>query len=334
MKIIVIGAGNWGTVLANLFAEHQQVYLWTLSKVEADEINVARENKQFLPGIRLSENIFAEKKFSRDIEKEDIVVVVIPSRKIPELAIEFKTNNMERFIFLNCSKGVQHENLKTIGEIVAEILPNVRFANLAGPTISREIAEGLPAKAILASQDIDLLFYLQQHLKNSLLHFEFSTDVKGIELASSLKGLIAIATGIVDGLGFKSNVHGLIMTYGLKEFSSVMSFLSVEIKTIYGLAGMGDLITTCISENSRNRTFGKLLAQGLNTDEALNVVGMEVEGVSMAKTIKKFTSLQLHLPLISFVTEVIFDLEKDLSKEQRVEKLRASLDKVLFNKKK
>ena len=219
MKIIVIGSGNWGTVLANLFAENQKVYLWTLTQSEADEINEYHENKHFLPGIKLSENIFAEKKFSRDIEKDDIVVVVIPSRKIPELAIEFKTNNFDRFIFLNCSKGVQHDNLRTIAESVSDILPNVRFANLAGPTISREIAEGLPAKAILASKDIDLLFSLQQNLVNSLLHFEFSTDVKGIELASSLKGLIAIATGIVDGLGYKSNVHGLIMTYGLKEFS-------------------------------------------------------------------------------------------------------------------
>jgi glycerol-3-phosphate dehydrogenase (NAD(P)+) len=325
MKLIVIGSGNWGTVLANLFAENQTVYLWTLTTAEANEINIHRENKQFLPGVKLSENIIAEVKYSRTIEADDIVVVVVPSRKIAELATELKSRNYEQFILVNASKGVRHDNLKTICEIFYEILPEVRFANLSGPTIAREFTEGLPAKAVLASHDIDLLFLCQTRLKNSLLHFEFSTDVKGVELASSLKGLIAIAIGIVDGLGYKTNIYGLIMTYGLSEFGSLMDFLRVDPKTIYGIAGMGDLITTCLSENSRNRQFGKLLAQGYSTDEALHRVGMEVEGVSMAKTVKKFAALQLPLPLITFVTEAIFNSNIKVSKEKRIKILKESL---------
>jgi glycerol-3-phosphate dehydrogenase (NAD(P)+) len=330
MKIIVIGAGNWGTVLANLFAETQPVYLWTLTQNEADEINKDHENVQFLPGVKLSKNLLAEIKFSRSIESEDVVVVAIPSRKISELALELKEKCQGRFILLNASKGVRHDNLQTIGEIIDEYLPTVRFANLTGPTIARELAEGLPARAILASKDIDLLFSLQQSLNNSLLHFEFSTDVKGVELASSLKGLIAIATGIVDGLGYKTNVFGLVMTYGLAEFELLMDFLCVSSKTVYGIAGMGDLITTCISENSRNRQFGKLLANGYTTDEALQEVGMVVEGVSMAKTVKKFSNLQLHLPLITFVTEAIFCDEKGLSKEDRINRLRKSFSNAVL----
>jgi len=332
MKLIVIGAGNWGTVLANVFAEQQKVYLWTLTQNEADEINNHRENKQFLPNIKLSENIHAEVKYSRAIEPDDVVVVVIPSRKIPELANEIKNKGYDRFILLNASKGVRHDNLQTIGEIISDILPNVRFANLTGPTIAREIAQKLPAKAILASKDIDLLFSLQKRLMNSLLHFEFSTDVKGVELASSLKGLIAIATGMVDGLGYETNVYGLIMTYGLAEFSSLMDFLCVDSKTIYGIAGMGDLITTCMSDNSRNRQFGKLLAEGYSTDEALEKVGMEVEGVSMAKTVRKFTTLQLQLPLISLVAETIFNNNKIESKTERIENLRHAMMEVLFKR--
>jgi glycerol-3-phosphate dehydrogenase (NAD(P)+) len=307
MKVIVVGAGNWGTVLANLFAQNQDVRLWTLTQNEADEINKYNENKQFLPGIKLSKNILAEPKFASTIEEDDVVVFVIPSRKISEVAVEFRTNSYEKFILVNASKGVKQENLQTIGETIEEILPKVRFANLSGPTIAKELAEGLPAKAILASKDIELLFYLKQVLNNNLLFFEFSTDVKGIELTSSLKGLIAIAIGIADGLGYKTNVFGLIMTYGLMEFQALLDFLCVNSKTIYGISGMGDLITTCLSENSRNRKFGKYLAQGYNTEQALELVGMEVEGVSMAKTVKKFTSLQLPLPLISFVTEAIFN---------------------------
>lgn len=306
MKVIVLGAGNWGTTLGILFAQKNKVKLWTVTDEEASEINQLRENRQFLPGVILPENLSAEKKFSSAIDKEDIIIVAVPSRKMEDICKELKIYGYESVIFVNVSKGVDHHNLKTIEETVLSHLPKIRFANLSGPTIARELAEGLPAKAVLASSDIELLFYLQQKLHNDLLFFEFSTDVKGIELTSSLKGLIAIAIGIADGLGFKTNIYGLIMTQGLNEFETLMAFLNVNPKTVYGIAGMGDLITTCLSENSRNRKFGKYLAQGMKTDDALKEVGMEVEGVSMAKTVMKFTQLNLNLPLINFVVKAIF----------------------------
>jgi glycerol-3-phosphate dehydrogenase (NAD(P)+) len=329
MKIIVIGSGNWGTVLANLFAERNKVLLWTLTQKEADDINQTHTGNSYLNGLKILENVTAEVKFNSKIEEEDIVIVAIPSRKIQELAFEFKDNDFTKFILVNASKGVRHDNLKTIGEISNEILPQVRFANLSGPTIAKEFTENLPGKAIIASNDIDLLFYCKHELKNSLLHFEFSTDVKGIELASSLKGLVAIAIGIVDGLGYKTNVCGLIMTYGLQEFADLMEFMRVDPETIYGIAGMGDLITTCLSENSRNRKFGKLLAQGFTTEEALSQVGMEVEGVSMAKTVRKFAALQLHLPLISFVTEAILNSDLNITQHEKIVLMKKNLYKAL-----
>ena len=313
-KIIVIGSGNWGTTLALLFSQKNRIYLWTIDQTEADNINSTRESK-FLPGIKLPENIVVEKKFSRQIEPEDIVIVAIPSRNINNLIHEFIQFKAEEFILLNASKGVEHATLMTVLEIIRSRLPDVKFANLAGPTISRELAEGIPAKAVLASRDIAILFELQKTLENDLLKFEFSRDVKGIELASAMKGLIAIAVGIADGLGFKTNVFGLIMTYGVHEFVTIMKFLGVYHKTAYSIAGMGDLITTCISENSRNRKFGKLLAQGYSRNEALQQVGMEVEGVSMAKTIIKLGQFNLSIPLISCVTRIIFDDVKDIRKE-------------------
>ncbi|MDP8220839.1 MAG: glycerol-3-phosphate dehydrogenase, partial [Candidatus Stygibacter frigidus] len=190
-----------------------------------------------------------------------------------------------------------------------------KFANLSGPTIARELAEGLPAKAILSSKDVSLLLQLQEILDNDLLKYEFSRDVIGNELAAAMKGLIAIAVGISDGLGFKTNVFGLIITYGLWEFETVMKFLNVPTQTVYGIAGMGDLITTCISENSRNRTFGKYLAQGYSLEDALLKVGMEVEGVSMAKTIRKLAQFNLSIPLVSCITRIIFDGVEDIRKE-------------------
>ncbi len=313
-KIIVIGSGNWGTTLALLFSQKNRIYLWTIDQAEADSINKAGES-QFLPGIKLPDNIVVEKKFSRLINPKDIVIVAIPSRNIHYLIDDFFANKAEEFIIVNASKGVEHTTLITVLEIIKERMPYVQFANLAGPTIARELAEGLPAKAILAARDIALLFQLQQTLENDLLKFEFSRDIKGVELASALKGLIAIAVVMADGLGFKTNIFGFIMTYGVDEFVTIMKFLGVYHKTAYSIAGIGDLITTCISENSRNRKFGKLLAQGYSRDEALKEVGMVVEGVSMAKTIIKLAKFNLSIPLISCVTRIIFEDVKDVRKE-------------------
>jgi glycerol-3-phosphate dehydrogenase (NAD(P)+) len=314
MKLIVIGSGNWGTTLAKLFAQKNKVYLWTIDQQEADEINKNRETK-FLKNIKLPENIIVEKKFSRQIEADDIVVTVIPSRYMENLADEMLAHGAGNCTIVNASKGVKHSTLKTVGETIMSKMPQITFANISGPTIAQELAEGLPAKAILACEDIATLFRLQQALENDLLAFEYSRDVKGIELAASLKGLIAIAVGMADGLGFRTNVFGLIMTYGVHEFVTVMKFLGVYHKTAFSIAGMGDLITTCISENSRNRRFGKYLAQGYTRDEALAKVGMVVEGVSMAKTIQKLGKFNLSIPLISCVTRIIFEDVQDVRAE-------------------
>ena len=313
-KIIVIGSGNWGTTLSKIFSENNKVYLWTIDKKEADKINKKNESP-FLPNIKLPENIIVEEKFSRQIEPTDVVVIAIPSRFIESLTNEFIINNITNCIIVNASKGVEHTTLKTVWETMMDRIPTLKFDNLSGPTIAREIAEDIPAKAILAARDIALLFQLQQKLENNLLKFEFSRDIKGVELASALKGLIAIAVGIADGVGFKTNVFGVIMTYGVHEFVTIMKFLGVYHKTAYSIAGMGDLITTCISENSRNRKFGKLLGLGHSRDEALQEVGMVVEGVSMAKTIDKLAKFNLSIPLISCVTRIIFEDVKDVKKE-------------------
>ena len=313
-KIIVIGSGNWGTTLAMIFSKKQKVYLWTINEKEANEINEKHES-QFLPGIKLPANIIVEKKFSRKIDKNDIVIIAIPSRFIEDITDEFIAHQADEFVIVNASKGVEHKTLKTIWETIMVKMPKIKFANLAGPTIARELAEGIPAKAILAARDVALLFQLQQKFENDILKFEFSRDIKGVELASALKGLIAIAVGMADGLGFKTNIFGIIMTYGVNEFVTIMKFLGVYHKTAYSIAGIGDLITTCISENSRNRKFGKLLAQGYSTEEALEEVGMVVEGVSMAKTINKLAKFNLSIPLISCVTRIIFEDVEDVRKE-------------------
>jgi len=314
MNIYVIGSGNWGSTLAILFSKKNNVILWTINDEETAKINANRNNLNGLD-VSLPDNIIVETKFSRKIKPSDIILIAVPSRKVSEVALELAKNGIKENILLNVSKGVETETLQTIQGIVKSHLPNIRFANLSGPTISKELAEGIPAKAVLASRDLAVLFKLQSALENDLLKFEFSRDVRGIELAASMKGLIAIAVGVADGLGFKTNIFGLIMTYGLSEFETIMKFLGVSPKTVYSIAGIGDLITTCISKNSRNRQFGNLLAEGYSTDDALKKVGMVVEGVSMAKTIRKLSKFNISIPLINFVAHIIFDDVDDIRKE-------------------
>lgn len=314
MNMYVIGSGNWGTTLAILFSKKNNVTLWTKDDAETKKINANRDKISNL-NIKLPNNIAVETKFSKEIKPDDLIIIAVPSRKIFEVALELANHGVKDNIILNASKGVETETLQTIQETIKLHLPNVRFANISGPTISKELAEGIPAKAVLASRDLSVLFELQSALENDLLKFEFSRDVRGIELAASMKGLIAIAVGVADGLGFKTNIFGLIMTYGLREFETIMKFLGVSPKTVYSIAGIGDLITTCISQNSRNRRFGKLLAKGYSTDEALKEVGMVVEGVSMAKTIRKLSKFNISIPLINFVAHIIFDDVKDIKKD-------------------
>ena len=145
------------------------------------------------------------------------------------------------------------------------------------------MAAGLPSKAVLASHDLTALTKVARSLRNQTLIFELSRDVDGVELCAALKGVIAVGVGIVDGLALGDNMTALLMTSGLREFVEIAEFLEIRHKTIYGIAGLGDLITTCISPNSRNRRFGRLLGQGVSTEEALKQVGMVVEGVQMAR---------------------------------------------------
>ncbi|MDP8221263.1 MAG: hypothetical protein P9X26_07950, partial [Candidatus Stygibacter frigidus] len=165
MKLIVLGSGNWGTVLAKLFSAKNNVHLWTINEKEAQFICSHKESP-LLSNFKIPDNMVVEEKFTSSIEPDDIVIVAIPSRKMEELILEFKQHGYYKFIFVNASKGVEHTTLTTTYETVRTHLPEVKFANLSGPTIARELAEGLPAKAILSSKDVSLLLQLQEILDN------------------------------------------------------------------------------------------------------------------------------------------------------------------------
>lgn len=306
MKIHVIGAGNWGTTLANIFSKKNEVLLWTSSQEFADEINNTRENKRYIKGLILNGNLLAVKSFTVDINDDDLIVIAVPSYALPELSIHLQSH-LKNQIIVCATKGFENHTLRTMGEVLSANLPNSPIIALSGPNIAREIAQGKPTKAVLASENLIAVTKAIKYLNNDLLSFEVSRDIKGVELCAALKGIIAIGVGISDALELGDNFISLLMTYGLREFSEIAKFLGIDRKTIYGIAGLGDLIATCLSKNSRNRKFGYLLGKGYSRDEALKEVGMVVEGVQMAKTIMGLEELNVSIPLFSIITKTIFN---------------------------
>jgi len=315
MRTFVIGAGNWGTVLAIEISAVMPVLLWTTTDEHADAINSQQENTKYLPGYKLPDKLKAEKIFTSIIEPDDIVMISVPSSQVEKVCRSLcsKINNSQ--IIISVSKGVVSDSLKTVSEAIESVLPQARVSVITGPTIAREIAANQPSKAILASHHLDVLLKLEKVLKLPHLKFEFSSDVRGVEICAALKGILAIGVGIAEGLGLESNIQGIIMTYGLKEFKTIAKFLQIQENTIYGLAGMGDLITTCISADSRNRRFGRLLANGVTLQDALFEVGMVVEGVAMAKNIVELSHFNLYIPLFKCITRIIFENPVDIYSE-------------------
>lgn len=320
MRLIVIGAGNWGTALASELAHALPVVLWTRSEAHADQIKSSGTNDKYLPGHKLHDSLQVEAAFASPIQPEDWILIVVPSVAMRDLCQQLKPHMSPGQVVINATKGLLADSLVTMGQLIEQELPGICLTTLTGPTIARELAEGLPCRAVLSCADVGVLLQLKKKLKAPNLSFAMSRDVEGAELCAALKGLVAIACGIADGLGYKTNVQGALMTAGIREFGVLARFLQVPEKTIYGLSGLGDLFTTCISPDSRNRRFGRFLAQGQSLDQALAQVGMVVEGVSMAKTVNELAHFDLDIPFFSWIAQMIFDGSTDP---------RADLKKVL-----
>ena len=311
MKTIIVGAGNWGTTLARVFAEKCPVSLWTTTAEHAGEINRHRENRRYLRGIALPPGVRATAKFRESVASDDLIVIAVPSHQVRSVAGELRGAVSQQPVVC-ASKGFEHTSLKTMSEVTHDELPQVPIVVLSGPNIAREVAEGKPSKAVLASKDFAAVKRVASVLKNDQLSFDICRDVRGVELCAALKGIIAIGVGLADGLGLGSNVMGLLMTYGLKEFVAIAEFFGIAPKTIYGIAGLGDLIATCLSHDSRNRRFGSMLARGENREAVLTRLGMVVEGVQMAKTISELDDLNVPIPLFATIAHIIFEPNGDM----------------------
>lgn len=307
MKIGVIGAGSWGTTLANLLAKKGlDVTLWAYEADLVARMASTRVNDLYLPGITLCESLG----FSTDLREtaagSAMVLLVPPSQVMRTLISGIIPVLDPRAILVSASKGIENHTLSTMSEVMEEILPqdfHHRTAFLSGPSFAREVAQELPTAVSVASRDLSIAARVQDVFSTDYFRVYTNEDVIGVELGGAIKNVIALAAGVSDGLGFGYNTRAALITRGLAEMTRMGVAMGANPATFAGLAGMGDLVLTCTGDLSRNRSVGMELGRGRTLDEILQGMNMVAEGV---KTTLSAYQLAVRLGVDVPITEQMY----------------------------
>lgn len=311
-KVCVIGDGGWGTTLAILLHNQgYQVSVWGAFPDYLKILDNRRENPKFLPGVKIPGEIH----FSADIQEAAgearLIVVAVPSHFLREVLTKLKGHNFSDSIVLSAVKGIENDTLMRMSELIEDVLGKLKLVVLSGPTISYEVARGVPTTCVVAAEDATLAEQIQNAFMNQRFRVYTSSDVVGVELGGALKNVIAIACGISDGLGFGANTKAAILTRGLVEISRLGEALGASLETFSGLSGLGDLVTTCISSHGRNRWVGEQIGRGRKLKDILAKMEMVAEGLRTTKSAIMLAKQQKkEMPITTQVFAVLYK-EKD-----------------------
>lgn len=308
-KICILGAGSWGTALAVLLSNNgHEVTVWSIDPEEVLMLKDYREQRDKLPGVMVPSTV----EFTTDMEMalsgKDMAVCAVPSPFVRTTMKKASTYIAGGVIVVDVAKGIEDNTYKTMTEIIGEECPQARIGILSGPSHAEEVGRKIPTTIVAGSKDREVAETIQDTFMNEVFRVYTSPDVIGIELGGSLKNVIALAAGMVDGLGFGDNTKAALMTRGIAEMSRLVTAMGGHIETLAGLSGIGDLIVTCTSKHSRNRNAGYLMGQGKTYQEAMDEVKMVVEGVYSAKAAlalaKKYN---VRMPIVEAVNRVLFE---------------------------
>ncbi|MEW6482340.1 MAG: NAD(P)H-dependent glycerol-3-phosphate dehydrogenase [bacterium] len=310
MNICVMGGGTWGITLACLlFDTGNSVKIWEFSKDKVDLLK--RERKEphlpwlFIPsGIEITDNL----EFS--IWSCDLIVVAIPSWTIREAFLRLKEGWEDKLI-ISCSKGLEEQTFLTPSQVIRDVIKDARVVALSGPSHAEEVSKKIPTAIISATPIENDRIFVQNLFSNQYLRVYTNPDIIGVELGGALKNIIAIASGISDGLGFGDNTKAGLFCRGMAEMVRFGISFGGNKETFFGLSGMGDLMVTCISRHSRNRRFGELLGKGESPESAEKKVNMAVEGIRTTKAVyEKSKILNIDMPITDEVYKIIFEKKK------------------------
>ena len=308
--VAVIGAGAWGTTLARLLAgQGTSVRLWAATDELADEIQSHRENVTFLPGFELPDGLSVSADGARVMDGARAIIWVVPSEWLREVAQKIAPHMPADALIICATKGIERGSGLRMSEVLAEELgAGERMVALSGPNLSREIAAGQPAVSVAACANEDRAQLAQELLSSSLFRVYRNTDIIGVELCGALKNVIAIGAGISDGMGFGTNVRSALITRGLAEMTRLGVAAGARPETFAGVAGMGDLLTTCTSKLSRNHTCGMRLAAGETREEIQASTPSVAEGIwTTVAEVEMAQRLEMEAPIAEAVHRVLFD---------------------------
>ncbi|MBI4686645.1 MAG: NAD(P)-dependent glycerol-3-phosphate dehydrogenase [Nitrospirae bacterium] len=318
MKIAVIGAGSWGTALASLIAEKGlEVALWAYEKEVADEINNSHANSTYLSDISLPKNLKATNSLEDAIKNASYIVNVVPTqftRKIFSEAVKFIHKDA---VIVSASKGIENNTLLTVSSILKE-LTGAMVAVLSGPSFAKEVIKKLPTAVTLSTDNLQSANSLQEIFNTGYFRVYTHTDVLGVELGGALKNVIAIASGISDGLGLGHSARAALITRGLSEIIRLGQKMGADKRTFSGLSGLGDLVLTCTGYLSRNYSVGINLGKGMKLKDILSATKSVAEGVATALSAYELSKkYSVEMPIVQEVYEVIYK-DKDAAQAVRM----------------
>lgn len=306
-SLSILGAGSWGTALAVSLAHGgHDVVLWGRSAEKIEAIRRERENKQYLEGVVLPEEIELTSDLEYAVKNRDVVVCVVPAQAFRSTFKSAAGFLGENTIVVNCAKGIEVGTQKRISEIAKEIRPDLPFVVLSGPSHAEEVGRFLPTTLSAASEDPSCAEYVQDLFMTDMMRVYANDDVVGVEVAGALKNIIALAAGISDGMGYGDNAKAALMTRGLTEMARLGEKMGGSRMTFMGLSGLGDLIVTCTSMHSRNRRCGIMIGEGVKPEEAIRRVGMVVEGINTTEAVYALAKeLSVEMPITEQLYQVI-----------------------------
>ncbi len=282
MNWAVLGAGGWGTAVARLLARQgREVILWARDPDLADAIRSEGRNEKYLPGVSLPAHLNVTSDLCACLTR-DVLVFAVPSIGMPSLLDQLAACDRVPCVMINLAKGIDQSSQQTMSELICGRFPDATVFTLSGPSHAEEVGRDMPTAVVLAGSDLALGNVLQKEISTPRFRVYLSTDLRGVEICSAVKNVIALATGISDGLGYGDNSRGALITRGLAEMLRLGTALGVKETTFFGLSGLGDLVATCTSPHSRNRAVGVRLGQGEPLVEILRSQSTVAEGVYAA----------------------------------------------------
>src|SRR5215831_2083651 len=310
--IAIIGAGGWGTALAVTMArDERDVRLWAYESYLVETVIATRENPIYLPGIKIPDTVRVSNSLSETLCGAAIVLMAIPSHVVRSVLYRMVPMLSPEAVFVSAAKGIENDTLMRMSEVITDVsaarfIPKV--GAISGPTFAPEVARGEPTALVVASPDERLRLYLQSELSAPRFRLYTNPDLIGVEIAAAVKNVIAIAAGVIDGLGLGSNATAALITRGLVEITRLAVACGGKRDTLSGLAGLGDLVLTAYGSLSRNRRVGIALGQGKHIDEVLSHMRMVAEGVKTAKsTVALARKYNVEMPITQKMYSVLYE---------------------------